>query len=114
MKNNTRGVKHGGLFNMKKTKKKNPLEDKKDDKVYNNLIYPPGGRVIPELKCLVCSNNLFKLKTMENLGKRNIKNLALGGVLGGTFIARDFKLFSCSKCGFQMHFSNKMTYAPTS
>jgi hypothetical protein len=114
MKKHTKSIKRGGLFNTKKTKKKNPLEDSKDDRVYNNITYPPGGGVIPELKCLVCSNNLFRLKTMGNLGNHNIKNLALGGVLGLTFTARDFKLFVCSKCGFHMHFSNKMSYAPTS
>ena len=86
------------------------VKDNTVPSVYNNITYPPGGGVIPELKCLVCANNLFRLRTMENVGKRNLKNFAIEAVFGETFTERNFKLFACSNCGFQMHFSNKMSY----
>jgi hypothetical protein len=98
-------VRRGGFTLLKR---KNALKDSDKPLTYKNLRYPDGGGVIPELKCLVCSNNTFYLRTLLNSGARNVKNLLIEGFMGETFIEKNFKLFACSKCGFQMHFSNKM------
>ena len=104
-KSNTkkRIVRRGGFF-----KPKNALKDSDKPLTYKNIRYPDGGGLIPELKCLVCANNTFYLRTLLNSDARNVKNFLIEGVFGETFIEKNFKLFACAKCGFQMHFSNKM------
>lgn len=94
--------------------KKNAVKDNSTPLTYRNLIYPSGHVIIPELRCLVCGRNQFKLRTMENVGKRNVKNFLIEGFIGETFTERNFKLFACASCGFQMHFSNKMEIASQS
>lgn len=94
-----------GLFGNK-----NEIPDNHNPMVYKNITYPSGGGIIPELKCLVCSNNTFRVKKMENVGKRSLKNFVINDLFGETFTDRNFKLFSCVSCGFHMHFSNKMSF----
>lgn len=95
-------VRRGGFYSS------NSLKDSGKPLTYKNLRYPDGGGLIPELKCLVCANNTFKLRTLQNSGARNLKNFLIERLGSETFIERNFKLFGCTKCGFQMHFSNKM------
>lgn len=99
---------HGGILVFGN---KNALKDNSTPLTYRNLKYPEGSVTIPELKCLVCRNNSFRLRTMENVGKRSAKNFLIEEFVGETFTERNFKLFACVSCGFQMHFSNKMEIA---
>ena len=84
----------GGLFNKKKPA------------VYKNINYKKSktGFSLPELKCPVCKNNLFKMRRMK------LATRAKAFLLDTDFFDNTFKEFTCVSCGKVEFYSDRLNF----
>lgn len=97
-KNSTKSkTQKGGLFN------------KKTPAVYSNISYPKSktGFRKPELKCLICKSNQFKMRTMQ-IGTR-----AKDFLFNTDIFDNSFKVFTCVNCGYVIFYSNRIIFNET-
>lgn len=78
----------------------------KTPSVYKNISYKKSknGFSIPELKCPVCKNNLFKLRRMK------LATRAKGFLLDTDFFDNTFKEFTCVSCGKVEFYSDRLNF----
>ena len=72
--------------------------------IYRNIKYSKSKTnfSISELKCSICRENLFKLRTMK------IATFSKAIFLDGNFFDNRFKFFTCTNCGKVEIFSNRI------
>ena len=78
------------------------------EKIFTNLRYRESDYVNPMLKCLKCSNNIFKHHT--NTMSSRLRTVATSG---DDFFGKQFNIFTCNKCGFLMKYSGSIEYVST-
>jgi hypothetical protein len=75
------------------------------EKIFTNLRYRESGYVNPMLKCLKCSNNVFKHHTNTMSSRKRIFV-----TMGEDMLGKQYNIFTCNKCGFLMKYSGAIEY----
>jgi len=94
----------GGVGSLKKQKsiKQSIKQESTKGKIFKNIRYTKGSKVIPELKCDKCNANQFKVRTLT-MGSKTKSFFDM------EFFDNRFKVFTCVSCGHVEIFSNNIT-----
>ena len=105
-KTNKKSNKKSNKKTNKPKTQKGGLLNKKKPSVYKNISYKKSktGFSIPELKCPVCKNNLFKLRRMK------LATRLKGFLLNTNFFDNTFKEFTCVSCGKVEFYSDRLNF----
>ena len=76
----------------------------KKPSIFRDIIYSKSNFKLPELICNICSENIFKMRTMK------VSTAKKAFFLGGNFWDNRFKFFTCTNCGKIEIFSNNITF----